>query len=340
MGLTESEITTLRNELESAVRPIYFFHDDSDGLASFLLFYKVVREGKGVIIKSNPVIDERHIKLVEEYKPDKIFVLDIATVEQEFIDGVSQPIFWVDHHGPYERKGIHYFNPRTRGRSVPASYLCYQVTQQDMWIAMAGIVGDWHLIMQEDFSQEYPDLLSLEVKTPPEALFTSEVGKLSRIFNFALKGTAKDAMKYVKTLSRIESPYDILEQRTPEGAYIYKKFMKYEREYQMLLEDALSQVGESRIILYEYPASKTSFTGELANELLYKYPEKIIIIAREHNGEMKCSLRSGEKTIINTILTKTLEEVGGLGGGHEHACGCVIQNENFKTFLSVFESHL
>lgn len=340
MGLTEEEIKRLNQELDSAIRPMYFFHDDSDGLASFLLFYRRVGEGKGVVIKSHPVIDEKYLKLVKEYEPDKIFVLDIAQVEQEFIDSVSVPIFWVDHHGPYERKGINYFNPRNRGKSCPASYLCYQVVKEDMWMAMAGIVGDWDLSLKEEFSQEYPNLLSSDVKTAPEALFTSEIGKMARIFNFVLKGTANDAMKYVKVLSRINDPYEILEQTTPQGKFLYKKFMKYEKEYKELLSDALSRANDSKIILYEYPASRTSFTGELANELLFNYPEKVIIIARENNGEMKCSLRSGDNIIINTIIEKTLNDIDGYGGGHEHACGCVVKKEDFKAFLATFESYL
>ena len=111
--LKEKHIKKLRKELE-CTRPLYFFHDDPDGLCSFLLLYRHIKEGKGVIIKSSPRIDEKYLRKVEEYQPDKVFILDLAVVEQEFIDKVKVPIIWIDHHEPLERTKVKYFNPRVK----------------------------------------------------------------------------------------------------------------------------------------------------------------------------------------------------------------------------------
>ena len=73
---------------------------------------------------------------------------------------------------------------------------------------------------------------------------------------------------------------------------------------------------------------------KLSNELLYLYPDKAIFIARESNGSYKCSLRDNNRN-IRAILEETLNEVGGDGGGHEHACGAIIPEHSFETFLEV-----
>jgi len=179
IGLNKQETEKLKEALNSAVRPLIFFHDDADGLSSFLLLYRYIRDGKGIVIKSTPNITVDYLRKVKEYDPDKIFIVDIAMVEQEFIDKAKKEIIWVDHHGPYERHNVVYLNPKKRGESfnAPASYLCYQAVEEDLWIAMAGIIGDWFLTpLAKTFSRQYPDLLPKDIKSPPEALFNSKIG--------------------------------------------------------------------------------------------------------------------------------------------------------------------
>ena len=142
--LTEKEVAKIRDELDHCNKPLFLFDDDPDCVSSFLLMYRYKKEGKGVLVKTNPKIDDKFLKYVEEYGPDKIFIMDIAEVEQEFLDKVHLPVIWIDHHELAERSKVYYFNPRKHGSNEPTSYLCYQVVQQDLWIAMAGIVGDWY----------------------------------------------------------------------------------------------------------------------------------------------------------------------------------------------------
>jgi len=75
-----------------------------------------------------------------------------------------------------------------------------------------------------------------------------------------------------------------------------------------------------------------SFTSDLSNELLYRYPDKVIIIAREKSGEMKCSLRARNYS-LPPIIEKSIQGCRGYGGGHEHACGACIAVEDFDRFL-------
>ncbi len=336
--LKSKDYREIKKELDNCQNPLYLFHDDPDGLCSFLLLYKYKREGNGVIVKSTPKIDLKYMRKVEEYNPDKIFVLDIADVTQEFIDKVGVPIIWIDHHGPYERNNIKYFNPRTyeKNSNPPVSYLTYKVVKDYEWIALTGMVSDWYLPPDKErktLVKKYPELLPEHIDRPEEALFSTELGRLCRIFSFILKGNHKDAIKYVKVLSRIGTPQEILKSETPQGKYIYRKFEKIEKVYQELLKEAKKKAGKSKFIVFDYSEDTTSYTSDLANELLYKFPEKIIVIARKKSNEMKCSLRAAKYDLPPMIEESIVGLEGAYGGGHEHAAGAVVKEEDFRIFL-------
>ncbi len=338
MALTEEQIKKIRAELEDCHRPLIFFHDDPDGLASFLLFYRFVGEGKGVVLKTSPEMGESFVKKVDEYQPDKVFILDKPKVSQDFIDKAKCRIVWIDHHEPVKRHNVLYFNPRTNDSkdNQPASYICYQAVQKDMWIAAAGIIGDW---VMPDFIDElkegYNDLLPENIKKPEDILFDSKFGELIRIFSFILKGKNNDAMKCVKVLTRIKEPYEILNQTTAQGKFIYKYYQKIKKNYDALFEDIIKKFNaqkNERILVYIYEDDKMSFTADLSNEFLYRFPDKTILIGREKNGEIKFSFRSA-KHVLPPIVEKSLSGVEGYGGGHECACGIVIKKKDYDRFM-------
>jgi len=339
--LSDKQIKQIKDELEHCQRPIFFFHDDPDGLCSFLLFYRHISEGKGVVIKTKPNIGEMFSRKVVEYGADKVFVLDIAMVEQGFIDSVNVPVVWIDHHALLERNNVKYFNPRLDGENIPPSYICYKVVEKDMWISMAGCIGDWYMPdFKDEFCEKYPDLLDKSVTRPEVALFDSKLGKLIKMISFNLKGKTQDVMKSAKILTRIETPYEILNRTTSRGSFIYKRYEKVKEVYDELLKKAVKEKTKEKILLFVYEEDKLSLTKELSNELIYKFPDKVIIIAREKSGEMKCSLRSGEGIELPPLLQKSLSGVEGYGGGHEHACGAVIKKEDFKQFLENLNNEL
>jgi single-stranded DNA-specific DHH superfamily exonuclease len=335
--LTDKQYAQIKEELETCTNPLYFFHDDPDGLCSFLLMYRQIHEGHGIIVKTHPNINEKFLKKVEEYGPDKIFVLDIAMIEQDFIDTVKTPIVWIDHHGPYKRENVKYFNPRVNEQtsSPPASYLCYKATmeEKDLWIAMVGCIGDMYMPeFADEFRKQYPGLLPEGMTDARHAQFNSELGKLAKILSFVLKGNSKDAMTYVKTLTRVKSPLEILNQETAQGKFIYKRYEEVNKEYEQLLQEALSKAGDENVLLFLYPPSRMSFTGDLANELVYRFPDKVIIIGREKSGDVKLSLRS-DKYHLPELIEKSLIGLQGTGGGHEHAAGAVVKAEYFEKFM-------
>ena len=343
MAIPAEDLKKFVEALESATRPLFFFDDDPDGLSSFLLLYRLVKDGKGVCVKSAPVLKEEFLKTVNEYSPDLVVILDMPDVTQDFLDGVSCKTIWLDHHEPQDRKGVFYINPRKEDdkNNKPTSYWCWEMVKEkrpeDLWIAMAGCVGDWFLPQfTEDFRSKYPKLLTGDVKVAPDALFNEPIGKITRVFSFLLKGKTSEMMKSIKILTRIEDPLEILEQTSAQGGFIWKRFMSVNKEYEETLALAKECVTDDFFLLFRYTEKRMSFTSDLSNELLYTYPDKITLICRNKSGQMKCSVRSSKDALPGRIK-EALQGLEGYGGGHEHACGFVVREDQFEEFLSRFK---
>ncbi|MBU0758235.1 MAG: DHH family phosphoesterase [Nanoarchaeota archaeon] len=339
MKIPENVFNEIKKEADTSSYPLIFFDDDADGLSSFLMLYKYIGDGTGVIIKTTPIIDDKFIKKAKETDCDKIFILDIAEVKQEFIESVSTKIVWVDHHQPQAMHGITYFNPSNYIKnSRPASYMMYKSLKNSIWLAAAGCIGDWYIPdFIKEFAKEYPDLWDENIKEPDAALFSTKIGLLAKVFNFMLKGTTKDAMVCVKIMTRIKSPYEILDQTTAQGKFIWKKFMKINTIYERLISEASEADG--KILTYIYQGHNMSLTSDLSNELLYRNPDKVIIVGRERNGELKLSFRAKDVNILK-LAQNAMEGTTGFCGGHNQACGGMVKRADFESFLKKVQASL
>jgi single-stranded DNA-specific DHH superfamily exonuclease len=343
MALTEEQLKELRQAFDSSARPVILFDDDPDGLASFLLIYRHIREGKGIPVKNAPELGPELAQKVNDYGPDLVIIVDVPIVNQEFIDKVKTSIVWVDHHPLVERKGLAYYNPRAENPddNSPTSYWVYKALKENLWIAMTGMIGDWFMPEQEiidEFIASHPALLSPDIKRPEVALHNSRLGELIRIISFNLKGKASDVMKSVKVLTRIKDPFEILEQKTPAGNFIYKKYNKLREKYDALMQ-SIKVKPDEKLVLFSYKSPDYSFSAEISNELIYKHPDKIILVVWEYGGEYKCSLRS-TKIKLPPLIEKALEGVNGYGGGHDHAAGACIKIAEFEQFVENIRKQL
>lgn len=335
-----TSLEEIKKYLEKSDNPLIFFDDDSDGLASFLLIYKYLGRGKGIVV-THPTVDESYIRKVREYNPDLVLILDKHKIEQDFVDKVTVPVIWIDHHPIIDIKGVKYFNPRLYNKeNFPTSYWCYEIVKENLWIAIIGLLADHCLEHFKEFSKQYEDLVNYDVKEPFDAVFNTKIGTLAILFTFILKGKASEVKKSISILTKINDPYEILNKNTPRGKFIYDRFEKIKKEYDGVLKDALkNSIITKNILLYTYYSGKTSSTAILANELIYRFKDKVIIIAREKDGRMKMSLRTHYKSkiILPSLINKAVEGLKGNSGGHDHACGGEIDKENFKTFIDRLE---
>lgn len=345
--IPEEKILEFRNQLEKSVRSLIFFDDDCDGLSSFILLYKAANEAKGVPIKAAPVLNDQFVHFVHEYSPDKIFVLDTTRITDEFVEGARTSISALDHH-PYPEpiNGVRVYNPRDydETNSWPTTYWAYIIANkpENIWIAMVGCIGDWFmpLDLKDEFCEKYPDLLDKKINVAHDALYDSEIGKLSQIFSFALKGSTKSVLSCMKTLTRIKSPYEILREETPAGKFIMKHYKKHRQSYDTIFEKAKGVVSNDRFVIYTYEDSNMSMTAEVSNELIHMFPDKIIVIGRIKSGEYRCSLRSAGDTLVAPALESSLKSVEGYGGGHEHACGCSVKEHDFGHFIELMREYI
>jgi len=333
--LTDAEVIKLRDHFDTTKRPLFFYHDDPDGLASYIMSQHYCNEGRGVVVKAHPLIGINWLPKVQEVEPDKVFILDIAQVDQEFIDACPVPIVWVDHHDPQKRDNVAYFNPRvTSGKNVPTPALIWQVTQKDLWLATLGCIGDWYLPpFADEFRKEYPDLLPKNIKTVEQALFDSPLTELIRLFSFILKGPTSEVNKNVRVLSKVEGPEELLKQSTSRGKLLWRAYEHINESYKAMINDAFAKIDpHDKLVKYIYNDDRLSLTKDLANELLYRCG-KVVVLGRERFGEVRCSLRSPAGINLKAALEKALVGIQGYGGGHENACGAAIKVEDFPRFL-------
>jgi hypothetical protein len=271
-----------------------------------------------------------------------VVILDIGMVDQEFIDEVGVPVIWIDHHEPQAPERAHYFNPEKSGKpNSPTCAMCYQVVEQDVWIATVGAFND-HFIPEfaAEFRAKYPDLLSEKHTTIQQVRFETPVGVLARVFGYNLKGTTEGTRKGISALIKIEDPREILTQSTSRGKLLWKRYKVVYDEYILLREKADNQAPADDVWVYIYSPGKYSITTDLADELNYRIKSPIIILGREKDGEYRCSLRSKPGIPLRDILKKALVGVQGYGGGHMNSCGAAIKVVDFERFLATMKDEL
>lgn len=341
--ISQKKLNEIMDYVTKCENPLVLYDDDPDGLCSYLMFKKMKVHAKGIIVKGSPVIDELYAKKVEELSPDMVFVFDKPIISQDFIDNVHVPIIWIDHHPLVERKGVHYYNPRQEDEkdNSPVSYWIYKLFNNPelMWISAIGSISDWYIPdFLEEFKERYKNLID-DKKTPDKILFESKFGELVRIFAFLLKGKSLDIRKGIAVMLKLKDPYEVLDQNTSKGKFLHKRYLGIKKQYDELLKKALKATIGKKMILFVYPSEKMSFTAELSNELLYKNPDKLIIIGREKNDEVKLSFRS-TKLILPPIIEKALVNVKGYGGGHDFAAGGNVSRDDFKTFIDNIKNQI
>ncbi|NJL43864.1 MAG: DHH family phosphoesterase [Nitrosarchaeum sp.] len=202
-------------------------------------------------------------------------------------------------------------------------------------------MSDWHLTSVTDaFAKAHPELLSPRIKNPATALYDTRLGSLSRIISFALKGKVADFLTCIKILSRIENPYEILDQVTPRGKYVRKRAERLEKEYQEALASALATPIHKHVLHYHYKEHTASITAELSNELLHRKPRAVILVSRDVEGITRLSLRIPQGLHDRygiqgpALLERAYLGTQGSGGGHPLACGGHIPTEQFPTALA------
>lgn len=343
--LCEKDVKEIREHLERAQNPVFFFDNDQDGLCSFLILQRFLERGKGVAIKSFPALDENYARKVDELGADYVFILDKPVVSEEFFAKVKEkniPIVWVDHHliDCFVPDYVHYYNPCKEFKTCePVSALCYQVTQnkKDLWLAVIGCIADYFLPeFYEDFLKDYSEL-GKKTQDPFDVLYDSKIGEIAELLSNGLKDTTTNVVKMLKFLVQVTSPYDVLEESAKN--YTLHRRSKYIKEkYTRILEKAKAVAQRSGNMIFFTYAGDLSVSGEISNHLKYLYPGKTIVVVYLKGPRANLSLR-GE--YIRDVFLKAIEGIAGAtGGGHADAVGGQMQTDDVDTFRKRLEKEL
>jgi single-stranded DNA-specific DHH superfamily exonuclease len=334
--LTQEQIKEIREHLENAKNPIFLFDNDPDGLCSFLLLRRWLGRGYWSVIKTPGVVTRNAFNKVEEFSSDSIFILDKPRIEQEFLDLAKEkgiPVIQIDHHPLEDPKAEIYFNPLTISKtSEPVSDLCYRVAnrKEDLWIACIGAVSDCNLPdFIDELKKKNPELLDYNYKTAFDILYNTQLGKLSMILSFGMRDTTSRVSLMIKYLLNCSDVHDLLEENSKNKSFL-SKASKLEEKYKRLFEKAEKEI-EEKILFFSY-SGEMGLNRDLSNELMYKHPEKVIVVAFSFGNRCNISLRWQEGDIRAPTLEaiKTIE--GATGGGHVHAPGVQMKADQFPMF--------
>ena len=346
--LTERQIKEIKEHLEKAQNPLFFFDNDLDGLCSFLLLQRYIRRGKGVPIKTFPEFDASYFRKVSELNADYIFILDKPVVAEGFwrkVREVNIPVVWIDHHEiqDYVPEFVSYYNPlyseklekkKDTTEAEPVSVLCYQVSNKkdDLWLAVIGAIADKFMPdYYSEFKKKYPDLtLKDEKPSAFDIFYQAEIGKVAKIMDAGLKDKTSNVISMLRFLISAKTPYDVLNESN-KNYLMHKRFKQIEKKYQKLFQKALEIYNPKEKVLFFQYGGDLSISAELANELTYRFPDKYIIVMMV-KSDIKASISTRGKGIKKIILeaVKNLEDAR--AGGHESAVGGHIRVDDIEKF--------
>lgn len=337
--LTKKQVEEIREHLDKAQNPLFFFDNDPDGLCSFLLLQKYKQRGKGVPIRSFPGLNELYFRKISELAPDYVFILDKPNVSKEFFERAREiniPIVWIDHHKINREEipdFVYYYNPifNKKSTSEPVTRLCYQINPDEKldWITVAGCVSDKFFPKAYlKFKKKYPEL-SINSEDAFDIFYNSQIGKISRIFSFGLKDSITNVVIMLKFLVKAEGPYDVLEENS-HNHLMHKRFNEIDSKYKKLLNKAIELVEkDEKLIFFQY-GGDLSISSDISNELSFMYPKKFIIVAYIIGAHANISGRG--KNIREKVLEAIKDFQDATGGGHEDAIGARVRVEDLELF--------
>jgi single-stranded DNA-specific DHH superfamily exonuclease len=340
--LTKKQVQEIKEHLEKAQNPLFFFDNDPDGLCSFLLLQRYVGRGKGIPVKTFPSLDESYFRKIKELNPDSIFILDkpiVSLVFFEEIEKLNLPIIWIDHHEIKKStvpSFVNYYNPLFNNPKTnePVTALCSQINnrKEDFWIGVVGCISDNFVPeFYEDFRKQYPEL-GISAKKAFDIFYKSPVGKIAKLFLFALKDRTTNVINMLKFLMTVKSPYDVLEE-TSKNKKMHERFEELDKKYKSLLDKALLEKNEEYVIFFKY-GGDMSISSDLSNELAYLFPENIIVVIYENEAKSTMAIRG--KGVRDIALNVISQLEGATGGGHECAVGVKINARDLEKFKKLF----
>lgn len=344
--LTKKQVFEIREHLENAASPLFYFDNDQDGFSSYLLLRRMIKKGAGIQVKTSP-LNMAYYNRIREFNPDVVFILDQPTVDNEFFkelnkDGIK--IVWIDHHeNDIENipEFVHYYNPLYNENkiNVPVTALAYQISgnKNDIWLAVLGCISDKFMPeFYPEFLKKYPDL-GIETKEPFDVYYNSSIGRISRMIGIGLKDRTTNVVNMMRFLYKVKTPYEILEE-TSSNLTMHKRFELINSKFKKYINRAKTEFDPKSPVLFFKYAGDTSMSADLANKLSYLYPNKFLIVGFIKEARINLSMRGvGVKKIALEAIKKFSMATC---GGHDNAVGGQINSDEVDKFVENFKEIL
>jgi len=133
----------------------------------------------------------------------------------------------------------------------------------------------------------------------------------------------------LRFLMKAKSPYDVLEE-SKNNYSMHKRFKELNNKYRKLFQNAM-KVGNSleNVLFFKY-SGETKFSQNLSDELMYNFPERIIVVAFVDQAKVTMSIR-GEN--VREKVMKILENFeDATCGGHANSIGAKIRIDDLEKF--------
>ena len=348
--LTSEQIKEIKEHLEKAQNPIFYYDNDADGLCSFLLFRRFIGRGKGVAARSYPDLNAQYARKARELNADYVFILDKPVLSKEFVDEIDKmglPLVWIDHHdvegNNFEKTDNFYiYNPaKNTGKErseEPVTYWAYKITgrKEDLWIAVMGCVADHFMPdFASEFKEKYGNYWASNVKEPFDVYYKTEIGKIAQAIGFGLKDSTTNIVQLQNFLISCNGPDDIFVETYTNSSF-RKRYSEIKKKYDALIERAKKCI-DKKMIFFEY-GGDLSISSDIANELCFIYPEKYVVVVFKKGAWANVSLRGKDvKKVLDSILKVFVDSSG---GGHDDAVGARIKTEDLDRFKNMLDKEI
>ncbi|MEK6926800.1 MAG: DHH family phosphoesterase [Nanoarchaeota archaeon] len=340
--MNSEKIKKIKEHLENARNPVFYYDNDADGLCSFILLRKFIDRGKGVAIRSYPEIDERYAGRAEEFGSDYVFVLDKPVLSVKFVEKIKSlgiPLVWIDHHHVDNREYSEmYENFHAYSFDEPVTSICFELSgrKEDTWLAVAGCIADHYLPeFAKEFGKENPELWKSGIKEPFDALYGTEIGRVARAINFGLKDSITNVVALQNYLIKCKNANAVLEENK-NNEFLRKKVEDLEKIKNRVVGEA-EETKEGNLIFYSY-GGEFSISSDIANELAHRNKGCYVCVAFVKGGVGNISIRGKG---VSKILKKLLKEFEhATGGGHEDAVGARVASKDLDKFKERFREEM
>jgi single-stranded DNA-specific DHH superfamily exonuclease len=341
--LTKKQITEIKEHLDKAQNPLFFFDNDVDGLTGFLILQRYLGRGKGVIMRGVKSFNQEHFRKVEELNPDYVFLVDFTPeFDKEFLDFFEQkgiPFVCIDHHDVPKPKVENYYNTfHTSKKNEPVAHLCYNITEkkEDMWLAVMGCIADCYVPDYfNEFKKKYPGLGDYAKKGKDvvryafDIRYNTELGKMIHVLAYGLFDTTTNVVNMLRYLMKARGPYDILEENSKTKSFL----IRYEfinKKVKNVIEKAEEHYDKKLNLIYHSYSGDMSVSQYVSDELNYKYPGTYIIINFSKGNSAKFSVRGPN---VRGLILESIKNIeGARGGGHKDSSGAQMTLGDLPVF--------